>query len=127
MCCVQFLLTTLETGIVDLLSSGALGTGNVTRTLRLAIKDISIELLPEAIGLTDAFGFTDWELDRLDPSTGCSSLYLLKNVLITSALGVYDGKVYEQLWKRAQDEPLNQVEIPIAYEVCHPFKSKGQT
>lgn len=34
-----------------------------------------------------------------------------------SALGVYDGKVYEQLWKRAQDEPLNRTEIPVAYEV----------
>jgi len=78
MCHIQFLLTTLETGIVDLLSSGALGTSSgrdATRTLRLAIKDISIELLPEAIGLTDAFGFTDWELDRLDPSTGFSPPY----------------------------------------------------
>lgn len=71
MCCIQFLLTSLESGIVDLLSFGALGTSNgrdVTRTLRLAIKDLSNKLLPEAIGLTDAFGFTDWELDRLDPS-----------------------------------------------------------
>lgn len=60
-------MTTLESGIVDLLSFGGLGTsngGDVTRTLRLTIKNISVELLPEAIGLTDAFGFTDWELDR---------------------------------------------------------------
>lgn len=106
-----FLLTSLESGIVDLLSFGALGTSNgrdVTRTLRLAIKDLSNKLLPEAIGLTDAFGFTDWELD--------------------SALGVYDGKVYEQLWKRAQDEPLNQVEIPVAYEQSiKPILERGQT
>ncbi|KAF5353255.1 hypothetical protein D9756_008030 [Leucocoprinus leucothites] len=105
-----YLLTTLEANIVDLLSFGALGTSNdrdVTRTLRLTIKNISIELLPEAIGLTDAFGFTDWELD--------------------SALGVYDGKVYEQLWKRAQDEPLNRTEIPIAYEQSiKPILERGQ-
>lgn len=30
----------------------------------MAIKQICAELLPEATGLTDAFGFTDWELDR---------------------------------------------------------------
>jgi hypothetical protein len=36
----------------------------------------------------------------------------------TSALGVYDGKVYDALWKGAQSEPLNQSEVPAAYEVC---------
>jgi len=105
-----YLLTTLETGIVDLLSFGALVGDNgrdATRLLRLAIKNLCLELLPEAIGLTDAFGFTDWELD--------------------SALGVYDGKVYEQLWKRAQDEPLNKTEVPIAYEKSiKPMLQRGQ-
>ncbi|KXN92550.1 Putative peroxisomal acyl-coenzyme A oxidase 1.2 [Leucoagaricus sp. SymC.cos] len=107
---VQYLLTTLEIGIVDLLSFGALGASNgrdVTRTLRLAIKNLCTELLPEVIGLTDAFGFTDWELD--------------------SALGVYDGKVYEQLWNRAQAEPLNETEIPVAYEQSiRPMLKRGQ-
>ncbi|KAF9450509.1 peroxisomal oxidase [Macrolepiota fuliginosa MF-IS2] len=105
-----YLLTTLEAGIVDLLSFGALGGSNgrdATRSLRLAIKNLCIELLPEAIGLSDAFGFTDWELD--------------------SALGVYDGKVYEQLWKRAQTEPLNKTEIPVAYEQSiKPMLERGQ-
>lgn len=36
---------------------------------------------------------------------------------ITSALGVYDGKVYEALWKHAQAEPLNGSEVPEAYQV----------
>jgi len=53
-------------------------------------------LIPETIGLTDAFGFTDWDLG--------------------SALGVYDGKVYEALWERAQTEPLNRTQVPVAYE-----------
>jgi len=35
-----------------------------TRALRMAIKRVCEVILPEAIGLTDAFGFTDWELDR---------------------------------------------------------------
>jgi acyl-CoA oxidase len=34
------------------------------RGLREAISVICMEILPEAIGLGDAFGFTDWELDR---------------------------------------------------------------
>jgi acyl-CoA oxidase len=37
---------------------------------------------------------------------------------ISSALGVYDGRVYEALWDRAQTEPLNEMEVPAAYEVC---------
>ncbi|KAJ6543324.1 peroxisomal oxidase [Mycena sp. CBHHK59/15] len=103
--CTLYLLTTVESALVDLLSFGlfrASPTGvpprsrDPTRTLRLAIARLCSELVPNAIGLSDAFGFSDWELD--------------------SALGVHDGKVYEALWARAQDEPLNQTEIPEAYE-----------
>lgn len=35
-----------------------------TRSLRIAIKSLCETLLPDAVGLSDAFGFTDWELDR---------------------------------------------------------------
>ena len=34
-----------------------------------------------------------------------------------SALGTYDGNAYENLWKRAQKEPLNRTEVPECYEV----------
>jgi len=66
---MQYLLTAVEGGLVDLLSFGVLsgdgkGRGDASRTLRLAIDQLCREILPEAIGLTDAFGFTDWELDR---------------------------------------------------------------
>ncbi|KAJ3503355.1 hypothetical protein NLJ89_g8475 [Agrocybe chaxingu] len=107
-----YLLTTVEGGLTDLLSFGVIGPGSgsklqdPTRSLRLAIKSLCEELLPEAIGLTDAFGFTDWELD--------------------SALGVYNGKVYEALWERAQSEPLNRSEIPAAYESIKPILQRGQ-
>ncbi|KAF5348093.1 hypothetical protein D9757_013745 [Collybiopsis confluens] len=67
-----------------------------TRRLRMAIAKNCLALLPEAIGLTDALGFSDWELD--------------------SALGVYDGRVYQALWDRAQLEPLNAKEVTDAYE-----------
>jgi len=49
---------------VDTTSNG-LGSGqDPTRGLRTAIAELEREILPQAIGLTDAFGFTDYELDR---------------------------------------------------------------
>ena len=69
-------MTTIEGGLVDFLSFGLMGPKVIcgespsssidpTRTVRLAIQRLCQELIPEAIGLTDAFGFTDWDLDRL--------------------------------------------------------------
>jgi acyl-CoA oxidase len=52
---------------VDLLSVGLIrhtGAGDPTQDLRLAIKALCVEVLPNVIGLTDAFGFSDWSLDR---------------------------------------------------------------
>ena len=44
--------------------SDAATLSDPTRNLRLAIKRLCEELLPEAVGLTNGFRFTDWELDR---------------------------------------------------------------
>jgi acyl-CoA oxidase len=67
---------------------------------------VSEEILPNAIGLTDAFGYSDWELD--------------------SALGVYDGKVYEALWAKAQTEPLNDQEVTEVYKTSiRPILERG--
>jgi len=113
-----YLLTAVEGALVDLLSFGLLGPKVIygespsssidpTRAVRLAIQRLCQELIPETIGLTDAFGFTDWELD--------------------SALGVYNGKVYEALWERAQTEPLNRTQVPVAYEASiKPILQRGQ-
>ncbi|KAJ7614834.1 peroxisomal oxidase [Roridomyces roridus] len=110
---VLYLLTTLESALVDLLSFGLYvppkteAAGDPARGLRLAIGQFCKELLPEAIGLTDAFGYSDWDLD--------------------SALGVHDGRVYEALWARAQDEPLNQTEVTEAYEASiKPMMLRGR-
>jgi acyl-CoA oxidase len=107
-----YLLTTVEASVTDLLSfgvslSGSSGGKDETRGLRLAIKKLCTELIPHAIGLTDAFGFTDWELD--------------------SALGVHDGKVYEALWERALANPLNQKDVPDSYPVfIKPVLDRGR-
>ena len=69
-------MTTVEGALVDLLSFGLMSPKTIcgesssssidpTRAVRLAIQRLCQELIPETIGLTDAFGFTDWELDRL--------------------------------------------------------------
>jgi hypothetical protein len=44
---------------------------------------------------------------------------------LTSALGVYDGNVYEALWERAKTEPLNRREVPEGYEVDFDSHSSG--
>ncbi|KAH7928004.1 acyl-CoA oxidase [Leucogyrophana mollusca] len=105
-----YLLTTAEAALVDLFSFGLIcrdGASDPTRSLRLAISTLCAELLPDAIGLTDAFGFSDWALD--------------------SALGVHDGRVYEALWNRAQAEPLNRDDATPAYEdSIKPMLRRGQ-
>ncbi|KAJ3996037.1 peroxisomal oxidase [Lentinula boryana] len=111
-----YLQTTVESALADLLSFGLLRIENPprvgasrdpTRGLRMAIAQNCLSLAPEAIGLTDALGFSDWELD--------------------SALGVYDGNVYQALWDKAQTEPLNDKEVPDAYgESIKPMLSRGR-
>ncbi|KAG6809524.1 hypothetical protein H0H92_015920 [Tricholoma furcatifolium] len=113
---VLYLLTLVEAALVDVLAFQLLKPENTkdssqssdpARNLRLAIDGVCRLLLPNAIGLTDAFGFTDWELD--------------------SALGVYDGRVYDALWARAQTEPLNKTEVTDAYaESIRPMLERGQ-
>lgn len=48
------------------MASRGLSSGDAVNSLRQTISHICFELVPQAIGLTDAFGFSDWELDRLD-------------------------------------------------------------
>lgn len=50
----------------------------------------------EAVQITDAFGFSDFELG--------------------SALGRYDGRVYETLWEEVKKDPVN-VEIGLREDV----------
>jgi hypothetical protein len=56
--------------------------------LRLRGLSLLRELRPDAVALTDSFDFTDWHLN--------------------SALGRFDGNVYETMWELAQRNPLNQ-------------------
>ncbi|GAC76948.1 oxidase, peroxisomal [Moesziomyces antarcticus] len=55
--------------------------------LEQAIRELINEILPQVIGLSDGFGWLDWELG--------------------SSLGRKDGRVYEQLMADAEANPLN--------------------
>ncbi|GAA5888817.1 hypothetical protein JCM5296_005002 [Sporobolomyces johnsonii] len=56
--------------------------------LRREVDQLAQQLLPELVGLTDSFGFSDWELDTV--------------------AGNFDGAVYERMLEKAQaDEELN--------------------
>jgi hypothetical protein len=60
---IQYILTTVEVGLADLLSLSLIDPSCVP-ALREAISSLCVKLLPEAVYLSDAFGFSDWELDR---------------------------------------------------------------
>lgn len=49
------------------------------------------ELRPNAVGIVDAFDFTD--------------------VTLRSALGCYDGNVYERLFQHAKNHPMNKNKV----------------
>ncbi|KAF9433462.1 hypothetical protein BGZ76_009425 [Entomortierella beljakovae] len=94
------------------LASGYLDAKQVS-VLGKAIMDVMEEKIrPNAVGLVDAFAFPDYYLN--------------------SALGRFDGKVYEAYTEMATREPINQTEVSEAYETCikpftNPEGKKGKT
>ena len=89
-------MTTIESAVSDLLefgiitpvsasASAAVVLSSPIELLRQQIDSLAQKLLPEAIGLTDAFGFTDWDLSS---EVRCSLLANFKVKGLTSyALG----------------------------------------
>ena len=57
----------------------------------------------EAIQITDAFGFSDYELG--------------------SVLGRYNGRVYETLWEEVRKDPVN-TEMGLREDVLEMIKGK---
>ena len=92
---MQYLMVTLESGLAELLEYNILPQ-SAAHILRERIGQSFKHILPEAIGLSDAFGWTDWELD--------------------SALGVKKGDVYDQLWERATTSGFN-ASLDVNYKV----------
>ncbi len=60
-------------------------------SLRQTISQICLELVPQAIGLTDAFGFSDWELDR-SGHLAYSYQLMASSIIICQCFGVVQWK-----------------------------------
>lgn len=77
--------------------------------LSQAARNLLGELRPDAVALVDALKFDDLELNQ-------------------SAIGAYDGRVYERLWEWTEKDPINNYPdnvIPAVHENYLPIL-KGQ-
>jgi len=63
--------------------------------IRVQVRQLLVDLRPEAVGIVDSFDWSDFTL--------------------ISALGKYDGNCYETLYEWAKKEPFNQGEVVPGY------------
>lgn len=93
--CDLFALHTMEKFLGEFTESGILPSKQI-KMLRATIQKLLTEIRPNAVSLVDSWCFHDYELN--------------------SALGRYDGNVYEALYKWAQKAPLNKTQEGPAYK-----------
>ncbi|KAG0017762.1 Peroxisomal acyl-coenzyme A oxidase 1, partial [Podila clonocystis] len=96
----------------EFLTSGYLDAKQVSLIGKAVMDVMENKIRPNAVGFVDAFAFPDF--------------------LLNSALGRYDGKVYETYTEMATREPLNQTEVMEGYELyikpfTNPQGKKGET
>ncbi|RKF73897.1 Peroxisomal acyl-coenzyme A oxidase 1 [Golovinomyces cichoracearum] len=85
-------LSTLEKEASEFFSSGAITIRQIQLTRNKAVMQLLEDIRPHSLKLVDAWQFPDWQLD--------------------SSLGRYDGKVYEDMFRRASElNPLNCLTI----------------
>ncbi|KAG1121911.1 hypothetical protein G6F42_011973 [Rhizopus arrhizus] len=100
-----FALHTMEKELSEFLVSGYL-SAEQSAMLKEQVILLLEQIRPEAVSLVDAFALPDYFLH--------------------SALGRYDGKVYESMTEMAEREPLNQTLVVDGYDECiKPFVVKG--
>jgi acyl-CoA oxidase len=92
--CDLYALITIEKELGQFTEDGFISE-NQAGLVKSRVRGLLKELRPDVIGLVDAFDFPDF--------------------LLNSALGRYDGKVYESLYNWAQQEPLNQSKVVPGY------------
>jgi acyl-CoA oxidase len=101
-----YALNTLESEASEFYTSAAVTVKQVMLTRQSAVLKLLKEIRPHAVALVDAWAFPDWQLD--------------------SSLGRYDGKVYEDMFRRASElNPLNEIVVdpyPVNETI---FKSTG--
>ncbi|XP_018617341.1 peroxisomal acyl-coenzyme A oxidase 1 isoform X2 [Scleropages formosus] len=88
----------------DFLQAGLLTVPQLSQVSQ-RVKELLSQVRPNAVALVDAFDYRDEILD--------------------SALGRYDGNVYESMFEWAQKSPLNQTEVHESYhKYLKPLQSK---
>lgn len=65
--------------------------------LQITLEELLLKIRPNAVNIVDAFDIPDTILD--------------------SALGVYDGNVYEKLFEEAMKSPLNQEPVNKSFHL----------
>jgi acyl-CoA oxidase len=90
-----FALYHIEEGAIQFLEDGYMNRDQLTM-VRQAVRSLLKRVRQDAVALVDAFNFSDYQLN--------------------SALGKYDGHVYEALFKWMKEEPLNASNVPDGYE-----------
>ncbi|KAG0171397.1 hypothetical protein DFQ28_001063 [Apophysomyces sp. BC1034] len=101
-----FALHIMEKELAEFVLSGYLSPEQTTM-LKEQVISLLEQVRPEAVGLVDAFALPDYYLH--------------------SALGKYDGRVYEAMTKMAEREPLNHTQVVEGYEECiKPLISQGK-
>lgn len=66
------------------------------QALQLRLENVLTKIRPNAVGFVDGFDIPDRVLN--------------------SALGAYDGNVYERIFAEAQKSPLNQEPVNMSFE-----------
>ncbi|CAI2172948.1 9687_t:CDS:2 [Funneliformis geosporum] len=90
--CNLFVLNTMEKELGEFLECGYL-TSSQAKLIRFQVYDLLKEIRPNAVNLVDAFYVPEF--------------------MLQSALGRYDGKVYETMFDWASKEPLNEITLDI--------------
>ena len=87
-----FALHTLESEASEFYTSSAVTVRQIQLARSSAVMKLLEEIRPHAVRLVDSWDFPDWQLD--------------------SSLGRYDGKVYEDMFYRANElNPLNRITV----------------
>jgi len=87
-----FALHTLESEASEFFASAAVTVRQIQLARTHAVMELLEKIRPHAVRLADAWDFPDWQID--------------------SSLGRADGRVYEDMFKRASEHnPLNDITI----------------
>ncbi|XP_076826060.1 peroxisomal acyl-coenzyme A oxidase 2-like [Clavelina lepadiformis] len=104
--CALYALHHINNSPGDFITNGCLNSAQCDIAHDTEVYLLGI-LRPDAVGIVDAFDFTD--------------------DILQSCLGAYDGNVYERLFEWAKEAPMNRTEVhQDSYQLLRPYLHKGR-